>query len=230
MTLFLWSFLILDKNVWSPLRLDLSEAFSTSVDKTRLKFPCSTFPRHETGKVVWLLSFDHVRIRINTAFRYPNATFSWQNQVIKVCPKYLLSFYQNWSSQYKRQINVAQTKSTDVHNYPGYKYKSGRVSSTCTEPYLEPRTTWPRGLVVSMAGYVTRGLGSIPGCAPIFSVVFFSFIFSILMLTQVNRMSKSRRVLATGGKQRSFGLHMVCFEMVLYHIKPHLGIKSTYKP
>ena len=39
--------------------------------------------------------------------------------------------------------------------------------------------------------------------------------------TQVNRMSKSRRVLATGGKQRSFGLHMVCFEMVLYHDEPH---------
>ena len=39
--------------------------------------------------------------------------------------------------------------------------------------------------------------------------------------TQVNRMSKSRRVLATGGKQRSFGVHMVCFEMVLYHNEPH---------
>ena len=24
-----------------------------------------------------------------------------------------------------------------------------------------------------------------------------------------------------GGKQRSFGLHMVCFEMVLYHNEPH---------
>ena len=41
------------------------------------------------------------------------------------------------------------------------------------------------------------------------------------MVTQVNRMSKSRRVLATGGKQRNFGLHMVCFEMVLYHNEPH---------
>ena len=39
--------------------------------------------------------------------------------------------------------------------------------------------------------------------------------------TQVNRMSKSRRVLAIGGKQRSFGQHMVCFEMVLYHNEPH---------
>ena len=42
-------------------------------------------------------------------------------------------------------------------------------------------------------------------------------------------MSKSRRVLAIGGKQRSFGLHIVCFEMVLYHNEPRKGIKSTYK-
>ena len=42
-----------------------------------------------------------------------------------------------------------------------------------------------------------------------------------ILNTQVIRMSKSRRVLATGGKQRSFGLHMVCFEMVLYHNEPH---------
>ena len=47
--------------------------------------------------------------------------------------------------------------------------------------------------------------------------------------TQVNRMSKSRRVLAIGGKQRSFGLHMVCFEVDLHHNEPHKGIKSTYK-
>ena len=44
---------------------------------------------------------------------------------------------------------------------------------------------------------------------------------NIRVVTQVNRMSKSRRVLATRGKQRSFGLHMVCFEMVLYHNEPH---------
>ena len=42
-----------------------------------------------------------------------------------------------------------------------------------------------------------------------------------MVYTQVNRMSKSRRVLAIGGKQRSFGLHIVCFEMVLYHNEPY---------
>ena len=43
-------------------------------------------------------------------------------------------------------------------------------------------------------------------------------------------MSKSRKVLAIGGKQRSFGLPIVCFEMVLYHNEPHQRIKSTYRP
>ena len=36
--------------------------------------------------------------------------------------------------------------------------------------------------------------------------------------TQVNRMSRSRRMLATGGKQRIFGLDMVCIETVLFHL------------
>ena len=48
-----------------------------------------------------------------------------------------------------------------------------------------------------------------------------SLTYIVDRFTQVNCMSKSRRVLAIGGKQRSFGLHMVCFEMVLYHNEPH---------
>ena len=44
--------------------------------------------------------------------------------------------------------------------------------------YLERRTTWPRGLVVSVSGYEARGPGSIPWCAHIFSV-FFTFFFNI---------------------------------------------------
>ena len=38
------------------------------------------------------------------------------------------------------------------------------------------------------------------------------------MFTQVNRMSRSRRVLAIGGKQRIFGLDMVCIETILFHL------------
>ena len=43
--------------------------------------------------------------------------------------------------------------------------------------YFERRTTWPRGLVVSVSGYETRGPGSIPD-ANIFSACFFFFLFS----------------------------------------------------
>ena len=39
-----------------------------------------------------------------------------------------------------------------------------------------------------------------------------------LITTQVNRMSRSRRVLAIGGKQRIFGLDMVCIETILFHL------------
>ena len=38
-------------------------------------------------------------------------------------------------------------------------------------------------------------------------------------LTQVNRMSRSRRVLAIGGKQRFFGLDMVFIETILFHLE-----------
>ena len=38
------------------------------------------------------------------------------------------------------------------------------------------------------------------------------------VITQVNRMSRSRRVLAIGGKQRIFGLDMVCIETILFHL------------
>ena len=33
------------------------------------------------------------------------STFSWQTKVTKMCPKYLLTLHQNWSSQYQMQIN-----------------------------------------------------------------------------------------------------------------------------
>ena len=36
--------------------------------------------------------------------------------------------------------------------------------------------------------------------------------------TQVNRMSRSRRVLAIGGKQRILRLDMACIETILFHL------------
>ena len=76
-------------------------------------------------------------------------TFYRQNKVIKVCPKYVLTFYQNLYSQYQRQLNVAQAKSNAVHNYPGYKYECGWVSTNVLLERLfkaaHDLTQWPSG-------------------------------------------------------------------------------------
>ena len=39
----------------------------------------------------------------------------------------------------------------------------------------------------------------------------------------MNHVSRSRRVLATGGKQRIFGLDMVCIETILFHLDSFEG-------
>ena len=55
------------------------------------------------------------------------------------------------------------------------------------------------------------------------------WFFSALVYTQVNRMSRSRRVLATGGKQRIFWLDMACIETILFHLDSFWGIRTTYR-
>ena len=42
-------------------------------------------------------------------------------------------------------------------------------------------------------------------------------------------MSRSRRVLATGGKQRIFGLDMVRIETILFHLDSFRWIRTTYR-
>ena len=49
------------------------------------------------------------------------------------------------------------------------------------------------------------------------SVILVTKDFETLITTQVNRMSRSQRVLATGGKQRVFGLDMVWIKTILFH-------------
>ena len=60
------------------------------------------------------------------------------------------------------------------------------------------------------------------------SISTFTFMFLVnerlvwrgkTVTTQVNRMSRSRRVLAIGGKQRFFGLDMVFIETILFHLE-----------
>ena len=53
---------------------------------------------------------------------------------------------------------------------------------------------------------------------PAYCVKLFTATLRTVWVTQVNRMSRSRRVLATGGKQRIFGLDMVCIETILFHL------------
>ena len=53
-------------------------------------------------------------------------------------------------------------------------------------------------------------------------------IFILTYTTQVNRMSRSRRVLAIGGKQRILGLDMVCIETILLYLDSLWRIRTTY--
>ena len=50
------------------------------------------------------------------------------------------------------------------------------------------------------------------------SALLYSNKLLLSLLTQVNRMSRSRRVLAIGGKQRILRLDMVCIETILFHL------------
>ena len=54
------------------------------------------------------------------------------------------------------------------------------------------------------------------------------FMVALLSLnTQVNRMSRSRRVLAIGGKQRIFGLDKVCIETIFFSFRFALREKNN---
>ena len=53
--------------------------------------------------------------------------------------------------------------------------------------------------------------------------------FQVGYNTQVNRMSRSRRTLAIGGKQIIFGLDMVCIETILFHLESFWGIRTSYR-
>ena len=60
---FFFSFVLPGHGFWVYL-------YKISVKDVCGYFQCASFPRLEIGKVVWVLSFDLLRIRINTAFRY----------------------------------------------------------------------------------------------------------------------------------------------------------------
>ena len=59
--------------------------------------PRASFLRRGTRKVVWVPSFDHFQIRINTGFRYVYVWWMFPHfldkKVTRMCPKYLLTRY-----------------------------------------------------------------------------------------------------------------------------------------
>ena len=130
------------------------------------------------------MNSDQYRFQI-LLFHIDFPTLSWQNKVSKMCPKYL-TFRQAWSSQHQIQINKSgkNKRCTQLSSLnPGCKYDFGRDPNSLIymHGYFERRSTWSRGLVVSVSAYKTRGPGSNSGWAHIFSVFFSSCFFSILM-------------------------------------------------
>ena len=100
--------------------------------------PRASFLRRETGKVVWVPYFDHFQIRINRDIRKAYVTFSGQNKVTKMCPKYLMTRYYKWSSQYqiliKRSGEIKQyTKLSSL--YRVCEYECGLYSDCVSNIY-----------------------------------------------------------------------------------------------
>ena len=61
---------------------------------------------------------------------------------------------------------------------------------TALDDIITEIRTIPRGLVVSVSGYETREIGSIPGCALFFSVfLFFRFLANLVKLLHTSKMA-----------------------------------------
>ena len=75
----------------------LEMIFQINLERNFGYCPRASFLLREMGKVVWVPSFDHFQIRINTGFRYVYVWWMFPHfldkKVTKMCPKYLLSRY-----------------------------------------------------------------------------------------------------------------------------------------
>ena len=126
------------------------------------KFLCEPFLSRETGKVVWVTSFrpftssDQYKFSDTLICQMDVSTFSWQTNVTKMCPKYLLTLRQNWSSQYQIQINrtgdINNVKIVEVWTLcanrnihcPPFTGLSGCADKSAAELYETTTTTiWP---------------------------------------------------------------------------------------
>ena len=86
--------------------------------------PRASFLRRETEKVVLVPSFDHFQICINTGLRYVYVWWMFPHfldkKVTKMCPKYLLTRYYKWSSQYQTLIKIDLAISLHIQYYQAY--------------------------------------------------------------------------------------------------------------
>ena len=97
---------------------------------------CASSLQRETRKVVWVPFFDHFQIRIHTGCRY---VYVWwifphfleKNKVTKMCPKYLLTRYYKWSSQYQILIKIDLANSNNIQHYQVYNvYANPNMAGT----------------------------------------------------------------------------------------------------
>ena len=85
-----------------------------------LKTYAATFHAHQTGKDIWVLSFDHLQIRINTVFRYSYVIFMIQDFLNKICNQCVTEISIDLLSELIVPVLKTDTcrsgKSNDVHN------------------------------------------------------------------------------------------------------------------
>ena len=84
------------------------------------------------------------------------SAFSGQNKVIEMCPKYLLTRYYKWSSQYQTLIKIVLANSNNIQWYYQVKtvYANTNMAGTrivcpISTVNFGRRAIWPCSLVVS---------------------------------------------------------------------------------
>ena len=89
---------------------------------------------------------------------------------------YCRFFQTDFLSTKYRQID--QAKSNNVKNFLFFTFFAN-TNMADTYVYFEPRTTWPRSLVVEVSDFGARGPGSISGWAPIIHCFLFLLFLAL---------------------------------------------------
>ena len=93
------------------------------------------FMRIILASVKRVLPFDHLRIWINTVFGDSSVISMFRHFLDKIkyskCVRISIVLLSELIVSVPKTDKCSSDEINDVHNYPGYKYKSGRVSSIC---------------------------------------------------------------------------------------------------